>query len=81
MNLSGKGDGLPDMGNATDPGHRPFHAEAETRVNEGSILPKVEVPPVSRRIEALLQDPRQQLVIAVLSLGAANDLPISFWCN
>ena len=60
-----------------DPGHGPLDAEPEAGVHEGAVLPEVEVPAVRLGIEPLLLDPREQPVVVVLALRAADDLAVA----
>src|SRR5688572_29822338 len=65
---------LADVRRAADPGHRTLEAQAVPRVDERSVLPKVEVPAVGVHRQALLLDPLDELVVVIFALRPANDL-------
>ena len=77
MDLPGKGNRLANVGNAADPGYGALDAEPETRVDEGPVLSQIQVPVVSLDRQIFFLDPRQQFVVVVLTLRAADDLAVS----
>ena len=76
MNLPRERDRLPDVRQPADPRDGALEAEPEARVHERAVSPKVEVPVVRLRVESLLLDAGQQLVVVVLALRAADDLAV-----
>lgn len=68
MDLAWKGDDFPDMRCPTDPGHEPFDTQAKPRMDEGSVLPEIEVPPIGLGVEPLVTDSTEELVVIILTL-------------
>ena len=54
--------------NATDPANRALQTKSKSRVNEGAVLPEVEIPAVCVERQTFLFDARQQLVVIVFAL-------------
>src|SRR5689334_4388970 len=73
-----KRDRFPNMRDAANPGDRALDAESKSRVHEGAVFPQVEIPAVRLFWELLRADPREQLVVVVFALAAADDLPVPF---
>src|SRR6266487_2168425 len=71
-----KCDRLPNMRDAADPRDRPLDAESEARMHERAVLPQVEIPGVRLLGQLLGANARQQLVVIVLALAAADDLAV-----
>src|SRR5262245_15008001 len=76
MDLPRECDRLPDVRDPADPGDGPLQAQPEAGMDEAAVLPEVQIPLVGGGVESLLPDPRNQLVVVVLALGSADDLPI-----
>src|SRR5512139_3788207 len=53
---TGEGNGLADVLGTADPGHGPFHSEAEPRVRRRPELSQVEVPLIGFARQVLLPD-------------------------
>src|SRR2546425_12489640 len=71
-------DRLADVRDAADPRHGALHAEPEPGVYERAVLAEVQVPAVRVFGQLLRADAPEQLVVIVLALAAADDLPVPF---
>src|SRR6266850_2544351 len=69
-------DRLADVGNAADPRHGALQAEPEPRVHERAVFAEVQVPAVRVLRQLFGADAGEQLVVVVLTLAAADDLPV-----
>src|SRR5882672_7774426 len=70
-------DRLPDVRDATDPRDGPLDAESESRMHERAVLAQIEIPGVRLLRQLLGADAREQLVVVVLPLAAADDLAVA----
>src|SRR5688572_3155414 len=73
-----KCDALADVRRSANPGDGALEAEAESRVREGAVLPKVEVPAVGIHWQPFRLDPLHELVVVVFTLASADDLAVPF---
>src|SRR5256885_1380872 len=73
-----KCDRLANVWDAADPRDRTLDAEPEARVHERPVLPEIQVPAVRLLGQLVLADAREQLVVVVLALAAADDLAVAF---
>jgi hypothetical protein len=56
------------MRESADPRYGTLETETEAGMNEGSILPEVEIPAVRLLRQSFFADPVKQLVVVVLAL-------------
>src|SRR4051812_6842867 len=71
-------DRFADVMDSADPADGALQAESESGVYEGAVFPEIEVPVVRLDGESFFLDARQQLVVIVLALRAADNLAIAF---
>src|SRR5207245_1482618 len=50
-------------------------------MDERAVLPQIEIPRVRLLRQSLGANARQQLLVVVLALAAANDFPVALWCK
>src|SRR6266568_3014910 len=72
-----KSDRLADMRDAADPRDRALDAEPESGVHERAVLPQIQIPRVRLFRQLLGTNAREQLVVVVLALAAADDFAVS----
>ena len=72
-----KGDGLADVFQPADPGHRPLDAHPEAAVRYGAVLAQIEVPLEGFPRQVVLLDALEQQFRVVDALAAADDFPVA----
>src|SRR6185295_7097917 len=70
-------DGLAEMGQARHPRHEALDAHAEAAVRIGAVLADVEIPLEGLHRQVVLADAREQQVVVVDPLTAADDLAVT----
>src|SRR5215207_9213498 len=71
-------DRLAEVRQAGHPGHEALDSHAEAAVRKGAVLPHVEVPLERLDWQVVLVDSREQQVVVVDPLAAADDLAVAF---
>src|SRR5437867_5544686 len=71
-----KRDRLANVWDAANPRDRALDAQPEARVDERPVLPEIQVPAVRLLGQLVRADARQQPVVVVLALTAADDLTV-----
>src|SRR6266581_8494831 len=70
-------DRFANVRDAADPRDGPLHAQSKSGMHKGAVLPQVEIPGVCLFRQLLRTNAREQLVVVVLALAAADDFAVS----
>src|SRR5205823_5462551 len=66
-----------DVGDPANPRNRTFYTETEAGVHERPVLTQIQIPRIRLFRQSLGTNARQQLLVIVLALAAADDLAIA----